>query len=315
MLLTGIQAVVRMLLTQRRLDVGRGLNTGMFVSGYPGSPLGGLDLEIGRNVQLLSSEGVVFQPGVNEELAATALCGGRNSCSEVPGRRCDGVVGVWYGKSPGLDRASDAIRHANLSGTSNLGGAVALIGDDPMCKSSTVPGASEAMCRSLMMPLLAPSSVHEIIELGLHAVALSPAAGVWVGMKITADVADSSATVTLGGEAAEIPDPPRLSRGKPPTLLAATSLDAEHDLSSNRLDRVKDYAKALGLNRVIFEPASASTAVVAAGATYATLKRALAAPASTMLVSTRSGSGWCKCGCRGRCRPKTPVSSSEASSG
>ncbi len=273
-MLTGIQALVRMLLTQRRLDVGRGLNTGMFVSGYPGSPLGGLDLEIGRNSQLLSSEGVVFQPGVNEELAATAVWG-TQLLSEVPGRRCDGIVGVWYGKSPGLDRASDAIRHANLSGTSNLGGAVALIGDDPMCKSSTVPGASEAMCRSLMMPLLAPSSVHEIVELGLHAVALSRAAGVWVGMKITADVADSSATVTLGGEAAEIPYPPRLSRGKPPTLLAATSLDAEHDLSSNRLDRVKDYAKALQLNRIIFEPASASTAVVAAGATYATLKRAL----------------------------------------
>ena len=273
-LLNGTQALVRLLLTQRRLDRERGLNTGMFVSGYPGSPLGGLDTEIARNRKFLEPAGVVFIPAVNEELAATAVAG-TQLLSELPGRRHDGVVGFWYGKTPGLDRASDAIRHANVSGTSHLGGAVALIGDDPMCKSSTLPGSSEAMCRSLLLPLLAPSSVYEIVELGLHALALSRASGTWAGLKIVSDIADSSATVAFGSETDEIPPPPGAPRAKPPVLLAPTSLHAEQDLMTARWDRVKAYSKAANLNRVVVEPAVPRSCIAAAGGSYATVCRAL----------------------------------------
>ncbi|HUR02380.1 MAG TPA: indolepyruvate ferredoxin oxidoreductase family protein, partial [Nonomuraea sp.] len=169
-LISGLQALVRLTLEQRRLDQERGLNTRVFVSGYPGSPLAGVDLEMGRAARLLEPAGVVFQPALNEELAATAVAG-TQLLGRLPGRRHDGVAAFWYGKSPGLDRAADAIRHGNLAGTAALGGAVAWIGDDPGSKSSTVPSSCEPMCQSLCVPLLAPGSVAEIIEFGLHAVA------------------------------------------------------------------------------------------------------------------------------------------------
>ncbi len=138
-LLDGMQALVRLMLDVRTLDQRRGHNTGVFVSGYPGSPVGGLDLELQRAARHLEAAGIVFRPGLNEELAATAVAG-TQLLGELPGATREGVTGFWYGKTPGLDRASDAIRHANLSGTAPLGGAVALIGDDPLAKSSTVPG-------------------------------------------------------------------------------------------------------------------------------------------------------------------------------
>ena len=170
--LSGIQALVRVMLDQRRLDTARGLDTGLFVSGYQGSPLGGLDKELLRAAEHTGKAGVVFRPGLNEELAATAVAG-TQLLGELGGRRHEGVTGIWYGKNPGFDRAADAVRHANLSGTAPLGGAVALIGDDPSAKSSTVPSSCEPMCRSLMVPVLAPSSVAELLSHGLHAVALS----------------------------------------------------------------------------------------------------------------------------------------------
>jgi indolepyruvate ferredoxin oxidoreductase len=200
-LMSGIQALVRLLIEQRRLDASRGLNTGVFVSGYPGSPLGGLDREIVRAREHLNPHGVVFEPGVNEELAATAV-NGTQLVEQLPGRTRDGVTGFWYGKAPGLDRAADAIRHGNVSGTAHLGGAVALIGDDPVCKSSTLPSSCELMAESLMLPLLSPGGVSDIVRLGLHAVALSRAAGLWTAMKIVSDVADAAESVALDDLAA-----------------------------------------------------------------------------------------------------------------
>ena len=273
-LLSGTQALVRLLIAQRRLDQQRGLRTGALVSGYPGSPLGGLDTEIARSSAFLEPLGVVFRPAVNEELAATAIAG-TQLIDEVTGRRVDGVTGFWYGKTPGLDRAMDAIRHATISGTTHLGGAVALIGDDPTCKSSTIPGSCESLCRSLHMPLLAPASVHEIVELGLHAVAMSRATGVWTGLKITSDIADASSTVELGGEMATIPEPPTDGRGPAPVLLAPTSVTAEHDLVTNRWERVAEYSTLASLNRLAFDPTDPTTAIVAAGGAYATLQRAM----------------------------------------
>ncbi|TDD05972.1 indolepyruvate ferredoxin oxidoreductase family protein [Nonomuraea deserti] len=274
-LISGVQALVRLTLEQRRLDRARGLDTRAFVSGYQGSPLGGVDLEMGRASRFLDEMGVVFKPGLNEELAATAVAG-TQLLDQVPGRRHEGVTGFWYGKNPGLDRAADAIRHANTAGTAPLGGAVAWIGDDPGCKSSTLPSSCEPMCQSLAMPLLAPGSIAEIIEFGLHAVALSRATGLWAGLKIVADIADASATVDLAPLREHIPVPDRATRAPSRILLGAAALDAEHDLLTRRLDLARAYAREHRLNRVMSGEGNTALGIVASGTTYAVVLRALA---------------------------------------
>ncbi|MDN5920209.1 MAG: indolepyruvate ferredoxin oxidoreductase family protein, partial [Pseudonocardia sp.] len=273
-LISGIQALVRLTLEQRRLDAARGLNTGVFVSGYQGSPLGGVDMEMGRAARYLDPAGVVFAPGVNEELAATAVAGSQ-TLDRVPGRRHDGVTAFWYGKNPGLDRAADAIRHGNLSGTAPLGGAVAWIGDDPASKSSTVPSSCEPMAQSLAMPLLAPGTVAEIVPLGLHAVALSRATGLWTGLKIIADIADASATIEVGALHRGIPHPPSSPRPTPAALVGPAALDAEHDMLTRRLDLARAYAREAGLNRIAFSSRDARLGVLASGTGYAVVLRAL----------------------------------------
>ena len=273
-LLSGIQALVRTTLDLRRLDAARGHDTAVFISGYQGSPLGGVDREVERAGRFLKAEGVVFRQGLNEELAATAVAG-TQLLGQLERRRHDGVTGIWFGKNPGLDRAADAIRHANVSGTAPLGGAVAWIGDDPSSKSSTVPSSCEPMCRSLLMPLLAPGSVAEILSFGLHAVAMSRHAGLWTGLKIVADVADASAVVSVDGLLDQIPDLQRDRVFQPPVLLPPTNLDAEFDLMTQRLARACEYAEAANLNRITYEPARARVAIVAAGMAFQSLLRAL----------------------------------------
>ncbi len=273
-LVSGVQALVRVTLDQMRLDRGRGLRTAAFVSGYQGSPLGGLDLELGRAQEHLDAAGVVFKPGLNEELAATAVAG-TQLLGELEGRRFEGVTGFWYGKNPGLDRAADAIRHGNFSGTAPLGGAVAWIGDDPSAKSSTVPSACEPVCRSLLMPLLAPGTVQEVLELGLHAVAMSRYSGSWSGLKIVADTADSTATVDVSRALAAVPDLPARREFTPPVLLPPMNLEAEHEVANVRLGRVHDYAREAELNRIVFEPGQPRVALLAAGMAHQVLLRAL----------------------------------------
>ncbi len=272
-LMSGIQGVVRVILDQRRLDRHRGLDTAAFVSGYEGSPLGGLDIELGRASARLEAEGVVFRPGLNEELAATAVAG-TQLLADVPGHHHEGVTGWWYGKNPGLDRAADAIRHGNYAGTAPLGGAVALIGDDPACKSSTMPSSSWAMARSLNVPLFAPGTVGDLVRLGLHAVALSRATGLWSGMQIVTEVADGSAVVDLtpfepvAGQVVARPSAARL-------LLGASGLEAEADLFSVRLPAVLEYARAAGLTTLIADSPDPSLAVVASGTAFAAVRRAV----------------------------------------
>ena len=246
----------------------------MYVSGYQGSPLGGLDKELARAAEHTGPAGIVFQPGLNEELAATAVAG-TQLLGELEGRRHDGVTGFWYGKSPGLDRAADAIRHGNLSGTAPLGGAVALIGDDPAAKSSTVPSSCEPMCRSLMLPVLAPGTVAELVSFGLHAVALSRHSGLWAGLKIVADIADASATIDAAAARAGLPELPPRAGFEPPVLLPPSNLAAEHDLMTQRLELARQYARVAGLNRVFFEPERPRVAVVAAGVAHQAVLRAL----------------------------------------
>ncbi len=273
-LLDGMQALVRMMLDLRQLDASRGRDTGVFVSGYPGSPLAGLDLELQRAARHLQAAGIVFRPGLNEELAATAVAG-TQLLGELPGATKQGVTGFWYGKMPGLDRAMDAIRHGNLSGTAPLGGAVALIGDDAMAKSSTVPGGCENSCRSLAMPLLAPGTIAEILSLGLHAVELSRHAGVWTGVKIVTELADSSGMAQAGAAFAEIPSFPPREAHHPPVLLTPTNLEAERDLLGSRLQRAQEYAHEAGLNRVRFEPRRPRVGVIASGFGHQVVLRAL----------------------------------------
>jgi indolepyruvate ferredoxin oxidoreductase len=273
-MLDGMQALVRLMLDQRRLDSRRGHNTGVFVSGYPGSPIGGLDLELQRAERLIAPAGIVFRPGLNEELAATAVAG-TQLLAELPGATKEGVTGFWYGKAPGLDRASDAIRHGNLSGTAPLGGAVAFVGDDPMAKSSTVPGSSEQTCRALWMPMLAPATISELLELGLHAVEISRQAGVWTALKIVTDLADSAGIAEAGAALDVVPALTQREPHSPPVLLSPTNLDAERDLFTARLERVREYALAVELNRVWFEPRQPRVGVIAAGMSHQAVLRAL----------------------------------------
>ncbi|MFD3486998.1 indolepyruvate ferredoxin oxidoreductase family protein [Streptomyces sp. NPDC058665] len=273
-LMSGVQALVRLTLEQRRIDREQDLDTRVFVSGYQGSPLGGVDLEMGRAGRILDEAGVVFRPGLNEELAATAV-GGTQRLGRLPGARHEGVTGFWYGKNPGLDRAADAIRHATTAGTAALGGAVAWIGDDPECKSSTLPSSCEVMCQSLGLPLFAPGSVREIIDYGLHAVALSRAAGLWTALKIVTDVANSSATVDLTGLGRGIPVPERRAVNAALAPVIPVALDAEEDLLTRRLAIARAYAREHGINRVVGSARRARLGILASGASFAVVRRAL----------------------------------------
>ncbi len=177
--LSGIQALVRVLLEQSRLDRAAGHRTAALVSGYRGSPLGGLDRELWRKQALLDAHDIRFQPGVNEDLAATMLFG-TQQIRAFPGQKFDGVFGMWYGKGPGVDRAGDALHCANMLGTDKLGGVLAVSGDDHGAHSSTYPHQTEHIFESVMMPVLNPGSVQDIIDFGLAGFALSRFCGLWV---------------------------------------------------------------------------------------------------------------------------------------
>ena len=275
---TGIQALVRMLLDRARADRRAGRATATYVTGYEGSPLGGFDLELARQAALLAEHAIVAQPGLNEELAATAVAGTQlaRSAGEL---RYAGVTGVWYGKTPGLDRASDALRHANLIGTDPQGGALALAGDDPGAKSSTVPGASELVLTDLGMPAFAPADPAEILEYGQHAVELSRASGLWSALKIATVVADGAATAAIRPwsppDLTDLPDGLTAYAHRPTAhLLGATLAGLERSFHEARLPLALEYARRSGVNRVT-GPATARIGIVSAGATYLALRQAL----------------------------------------
>jgi len=192
--LTGIQALVRLPLMQRQRDAAAGLDTGCFISGYRGSPLGAYDQQLWQARKFLERNSIVFQPGLNEDLAATAVWG-TQQLNLGPKPKQDGVFGIWYGKAPGVDRCGDVVRHANAAGTDPNGGVLMLCGDDHNAVSSTVPGQSEHNMSSWMMPFLYPASVQEYLDYGLLGWAMSRYAGVWVGFKCVTEVVESSASV------------------------------------------------------------------------------------------------------------------------
>ncbi|MFD2470280.1 indolepyruvate ferredoxin oxidoreductase family protein [Amycolatopsis silviterrae] len=277
--LTGVQALARLPLDVRRADRRAGLRTAAFVSGYEGSPLGGYDLELGRQAELLAEHDIVFRPGVNEELAATAVQGAQLA-AKSENRRVDGVTGYWYGKSPGLDRASDALRHNNLMGTHRLGGALALVGDDPGAKSSTVPGSSELLLADLGMPTLYPADPQEVLDLGQHAVAMSRACGLWVGFKIATNVADGTGTVRVGPGRFRSAAPDPVVGGRPfahemtARMLQPDLGRLERSRDGARLELARRYAAANGLNTIL-GGGEARIGIVAAGKTCHDLRQAL----------------------------------------
>ncbi|MBV8565078.1 MAG: indolepyruvate ferredoxin oxidoreductase family protein [Methylobacteriaceae bacterium] len=191
---SGTQAIVRLLLMQKERDRRAGLNTAGFVSGYRGSPLGGLDLQLARAKKNLAASDVVFQPGLNEDLAATAIWGAQQAEMRGEGKY-DGVFAIWYGKGPGVDRCGDVFRHANLAGTSKNGGVLALMGDDHTAESSTTAHQSEFHLVDVMMPILNPAGVQEILDYGLYGWGMSRFAGAWVGLKCVKDNIESTASV------------------------------------------------------------------------------------------------------------------------
>lgn len=277
--MTGTQALVRVILDQMRADRAAGLDTGALVSGYPGSPLGGFDLELSRSRRHTEPLDVVHRPGQNEELGATAVWGSQ-LVPVLPRPRKAGVLGVWYGKAPGVDRAADALRHGNFVGAHPEGGLIALCGDDPTCKSSTLPSATESALAALGMPIVHPGSVQELLDLGRHAIAASRASGLWVAVKAVTNVVDATGTVTVGAGRVVPVMPVVEHEGRPyrhvpdATLLAPWSLEMERTLVGPRLELARAYARENGLNRITADPRDARLGIVASGTAYHDVREA-----------------------------------------
>ncbi|MFD5843154.1 indolepyruvate ferredoxin oxidoreductase family protein [Streptomyces chartreusis] len=273
--LTGIQALARLPIDQHRRDLAAGKDVATFISGYEGSPLAGYDLELGRLRSLLDANDVRHVPGLNEEAAATAVQGSQ-LVNTLDGATRDGVLGIWYGKAPGLDRATDALRHGNLMGAHPTGGALVLVGDDPAAKSSSVPCSSELALMDLAVPYLYPADSQEVLDLGLHAVALSRASGLWAGLKIVTAVADGSSLVDLGAERSAPVLPVGSGRHQPTArLLQPTLGPLERDLMTTRLRLAREYCRLNRLNRIELRGADDVMGIVASGRTYRELRAAL----------------------------------------
>jgi indolepyruvate ferredoxin oxidoreductase len=203
--MSGVQALVKLPMLQQLRDKLQGKNTAGFISGYRGSPLGGYDQALVKAAKYLKERNIVFQPGVNEELAATAVWGTQQLGFAPPGtNKFDGVFGIWYGKGPGVDRTSDVFKHANMAGTTAWGGAIAIAGDDHISKSSTAAHQSDHIFKACGLPVFFPASVQEILDLGLHAIAMSRYAGVWAGMKTIQEIVESSASAMIDPERVQI---------------------------------------------------------------------------------------------------------------
>ncbi len=279
--LTGIQALVRLPMDQHRADRRRGLRTATFIAGYRGSPLGGFDMELERNRRLLQEHHIVHSPGLNEELAATAVMGSQQ-VGFYPGAKYDGVLGMWYGKGPGVDRTGDAFKHANFAGTGRNGGVLALGGDDPSSKSSTLPSASEVAFYDALMPVLYPGDVQDILDLGLHGFMLSRVSGLWVAMKIVTNVADGAGTAEVAPDRVQPVIPTVEYDGRPFQhqgdwrLLAPYNLEMERAIHGARLEMARRYARENGLNRITVPTRDAWLGIVAAGKTYYDVRQALA---------------------------------------
>jgi len=274
--LTGTQALVRLAMIQRRRDVAAGLDTAGYVTGYRGSPLGAIDHQFGRAGRFLADHHVKFHAAVNEDLAATALWGSQQ-LRLFAGARYDGVFGMWYGKGPGVDRSGDVFRHANLAGTAPNGGVLVLAGDDPACKSSTVPSQSEHALMDAMIPVLNPANVQDLLDFGLVGWAMSRYSGCWVGMKCITDNVESSASVAVdpGRVQIRLPDDFEMPQGGLHIRWPDQPLEQEHRLHRYKIFAAQAFARANGLDRVVIDAPAARLGIVATGKTYLDVVQAL----------------------------------------
>jgi len=278
--LSGVQALARLPLDQLRLDRMLGLRTAAFASGYQGSPVGTFTEELRRAAATVADLPIVIQPGVNEELAATSVMGSQLAMT-LDDARYDGVVGLWYGKGPGFDRSSDAIRHAVFAGTAPHGGVVAVVGDDPAAKSSTLPSSSDATMVDLHMPVLFPGDVQEALELGRHAVALSRSCGLWAGLKLVTQVADGTGTVDVHPDLVRPIAPVVEVDGHPfqphpdGRLITPHTIDMEQEFQELRLPLARRYGVDNHLNRVVVRSGDDRIGIVASGHTFHEAREAL----------------------------------------
>ena len=272
--LTGTQALARLPMMQRERDLTAGLNTAGFISGYRGSPLGALDLTLWKARRHLDAHHIRFQPGVNEDLAATALWG-TQQVNLFPGAKYDGVFGMWYGKGPGVDRCGDVFRHANAAGTSKFGGVLAVAGDDHAARSSTVAHQTEHLFKAVMMPVLAPSGVQDYLDLGMHGWAMSRYSGCWVAFKAVADTIESSASVYI--------DPHRVNITQPDYALPPGGLNIrwpddrlvqEERLLHHKLYAALAYARANRLNQLVIDSPNPRLGIITCGKSYLDVRQA-----------------------------------------
>ncbi|RIX49118.1 MAG: indolepyruvate ferredoxin oxidoreductase family protein [Rhodocyclales bacterium GT-UBC] len=274
--LTGTQALIRLPMLQRERDLAAGLNTAGFISGYRGSPLGMLDQGLWKAQKHLAEHHVTFQPGINEDMAATAVWGSQQ-VGLFPGAKYDGVFGMWYGKGPGVDRCGDVFRHANAAGSAPHGGVLVIAGDDHAAKSSTLPHQTEHIFKAVLMPVLYPSNVQEYLDYGLHGWAMSRYSGCWVAFKALADTVETSASVNVDPHAVNIvlptdfampadglnirwPDPPLVQEAR---------------LLNHKLYAALAYCRANRLNRVIIDSPTPRLGILTAGKSYLDVRQAL----------------------------------------
>jgi indolepyruvate ferredoxin oxidoreductase len=274
--LTGIQALVRLPMEQRRRDLAAGRNTAGYISGYRGSPLGAFDQQLLRASSHLDAHHVRFNPGVNEDLAATALWGTQQAHLDGEGAY-DGVFGMWYAKGPGVDRSGDALRHSNLAGTAPLGGVLALLGDDHTCESSTTAHQSEFAMVDAMIPVLNPAGVQEILDYGLYGIAMSRYAGCWVALKCMHDTVESTASVVVDPSRVQprVPDDYALPPGGLNIRWPDAPLDQEARLHNHKMEAARAFCRANSLDREIYESSGARVGVVTTGKSYLDVRQAL----------------------------------------
>lgn len=273
--LTGIQALVRLPMEQVRLDRRNGLNTGVFISGYEGSPLGGYDLALERARALLAGHNIHFRPGLNEDLAATAVMG--SQIFEVLGdTKVDGVTGIWYGKGPGVDRSGDALRHANMLGCPGHCAAIVLAGDDHICKSSSIPHQSDFTLVSAAIPILAPGNAQEALDYGLYAIALSRYSGAWVALKLVTNVCDGGGTVVVDPERHQFRLPEGYEKRTDTRLVPPFSNALEIEVNVRRPAAVRAFARQNPLHRLHGLASGARLGFATAGKPYYDLLQALA---------------------------------------
>src|SRR5437868_12522156 len=274
--LSGVQALVRLPLMQQMRDRAAGLNTGGFISGYRGSPLGGFDLELWKAKKHLKAAAIEFTPGINEDLGATMVWGSQQT-NLFPGASVDGAFAMWYGKGPGVDRCGDVFKHGNAAGTSEHGGVLGLAADDHACRSSTLPHGSELEFVSAMMPILNPAGVQDILDMGLLGWAMSRFFGRWVGVKTIAETVESSASVNVNPHQLDIvvPTDVELPPGGLNIRWPDPPLDQEMRLHQYAMHAAIAFGRANKIDKMVFDSTQARLGIITTGKSYLDVLEAL----------------------------------------